>query len=62
MLDSSVLLRNARQEQFAQAVVSGKSATEAYKLAGYSAKDADVNGPRLMGNDRVAARIAFPKK
>lgn len=49
---------NARQEQFAQWVASGKSATEAYRLAGYAPADADVSGPRLLGNAGVESRIA----
>jgi len=50
-------LNNARHESFAQGVALGKSATEAYKEAGYSEKGADVNASRLLGNDSVKARV-----
>lgn len=59
--DSTGSLENARHERFAQLVASGKSATQAYAEAGYSAKDADTAGPRLSGNVGVAARIAALK-
>lgn len=49
------LLANPRQERFAQEVASGKTASEAYVLAGYEANDG--NAARLKGNERVAARI-----
>ena len=54
-------LKNARHEKFAQAVASGMSATAAYTEAGYTAKDADVAGPRLLGNVGVSARILHLK-
>jgi phage terminase small subunit len=34
------------------------NASAAYRRAGFAPKDADVNGPRLMGNDGIAAAIA----
>jgi hypothetical protein len=37
------------------------SATEAYRKAGYSARDADTAGPRLSGNVGIAARVAHLK-
>lgn len=47
---------NARQERFAQLVVSGKPACVAYELAGYRP---DRGGAvHLAANPRVAARIA----
>jgi hypothetical protein len=61
VIDASEPLSNSRQECFCQLVAGGKSFTEAYRLAGYAEKDADVNGPRLMGNDGVAARVGFLK-
>ncbi len=50
------ILSNARHERFAQELAKGKSASEAYVLAGYKADDG--NCIRLTGNDRVRARIA----
>jgi hypothetical protein len=51
-------LKNVRHEKFAQIVAAGASATAAYREAGYAGKDADVNGPRLMGKDATVARIS----
>lgn len=51
------VLANSKHELFAEGVASGKSQTQAYIDAGYSAKGADVNAVRLIGKDRVAARI-----
>jgi phage terminase small subunit len=47
---------NTRHEAFAQALAKGKSAAEAYKLAGY--KPNEGNCIRLKGNERVQARVA----
>jgi phage terminase small subunit len=49
-------LKNARHEAFAQAVVQGKSATEAYVKAGY--QHSEPNACRLTRNDKVQSRIA----
>lgn len=49
------VLTNAKHEIFAQEVAKGRSASEAYILAGYSKNDG--NAIRLKGNERVAARI-----
>lgn len=49
---------NARQRKFVDAYVGGLSATQAAITAGYTAKNADVTGPRLLGNVGVAAEIA----
>lgn len=50
---------NVRQEQFAQLVANGLSATQAYIQAGYkvSEKVAGTNGSRLLENAGVMARI-----
>jgi phage terminase small subunit len=48
------LLANPRHERFAQALAEGKTATEAYVLAGYKANDG--NASRLKGNERILAR------
>lgn len=50
------VLKNARWERFAQELAQGKSADEAYQLAGYKANDG--NCIRLKGNERVAERVA----
>lgn len=52
------VLNNARHEQFAVGVASGMPATKAYIAAGYAPKAAESNASRLMGNDKVKARIA----
>jgi hypothetical protein len=48
-------LANQRHERFAEALAQGKTATEAYVLAGYEANDG--NASRMTGNDRIAARV-----
>lgn len=54
------ILSNPRHERFAQELAKGKSASEAYVIAGYQ-KD-DGNACRLTGNDKVQARIAELKE
>lgn len=49
------VLDNARHERFAQELAKGKTATEAYILAGYKANDG--NAATLKGNQRVADRL-----
>ena len=49
-------LVNQRHEKFAQGLAEGKSATEAYKNAGYTPNDG--NATRLKGNERIKARVA----
>jgi hypothetical protein len=49
-------LSNAKWERFAQELAKGKSASEAYELAGY--KPNDGNCIRLKGNERVVARVS----
>lgn len=49
------VLKNPRHEKFAQAVVEGKSAAEAYADAGF--KPQRQNAARLMSNDDVVARV-----
>ena len=44
-------LKNPKHERFAQELAKGKSATEAYRLAGY--KPDDGHASRLAGNGRV---------
>ena len=48
-------LTNLRHERFAQALARGKTATEAYVLAGYKANDG--NASRMKGNERISARV-----
>ena len=50
------ILPNARHERFAQNVVKGMSATEAYEKAGYKRNDGSAG--RLHRNAQVKARIA----
>jgi phage terminase small subunit len=54
------ILSNPRHERFAQALAEGKSATEAYEVAGYSPNDG--NAARMKGNDRIMQRVAELQK
>lgn len=47
-----------RQQRFVGEYLIDLNATQAAIRAGYSAKTAEVQGPRLLGNVRVAAAIA----
>lgn len=47
-----------RQERFVQEYLIDLNATQAAIRAGYSAKTAEVQGPRLLGNVRVSSAIA----
>src|SRR4051794_30170304 len=47
-----------RQEAFARHVASGRSLTEAARLAGYAWDSARQTGSRLMKEPRIAARAA----
>ena len=49
-------LPNQRHEKFAQGIAEGRSATEAYKSAGYTPNDG--NAARLKGNERIRTRVA----
>src|ERR1700675_157907 len=53
------VLRNARHELFAKALAGGKSASEAYRLAGYvcAPHKARGHGHRLRTREDIAARI-----
>jgi len=48
-------LKNQKWEMFAQALVEGKSANQAYVSAGY--KYNEGNSIRLKGNEKVSARV-----
>ena len=48
---------NIRQERFCQEYMAEPNATQAAIKAGYAAKDADVQGPRLLGHVGVQARL-----
>lgn len=49
------VLTNAKHEIFAQEVAKGKTASEAYVLAGY--KENDGNAARLNGDERIRGRV-----
>lgn len=53
-------LSNARWERFAQELAKGKSASEAYTLAGYAANEG--NAGRLNRNEQVRARVSELKE
>ena len=61
--DPSKPLDNSRHEAFALNVAKGMSASEAYREAGYDAKDANVTGPRLLANvgNGVKERVEYIK-
>ena len=48
---------NARQNRFVVEYCVDKNATQAAIRAGYSPKDANVTGPRLLANAGIAAEI-----
>lgn len=50
------VLKNARHESMAQALAKGKTADEAYALAGY--KPDRGNASRLTANDSIKARVS----
>lgn len=50
------VLQNTRHEAFAQALAKGKTADEAYALAGY--KPDRGNASRLTANDSILTRVA----
>lgn len=47
-----------RRELFCQEYIKDRNATQAAIRAGYSVNSADVEGTRLLGNDRVSERIS----
>jgi phage terminase small subunit len=49
------ILKNERHELFAQKLAEGKSATEAYQLAGF--KPSRKNASRLRANEDIVARV-----
>lgn len=51
------VLNNPRHERFAQLVVIGKSAAEAYVDAGYAGQAAYTSGPRLLKVSSVRTRV-----
>ncbi len=50
-------MMNERQEKFAQAYVLHRNATEAARTAGYALAGANVQGHRLLQNDKIRERI-----
>jgi len=51
-----------QQARFVREYLGDLNATQAAIRAGYSARTADVQGPRLLGNARVAAAVAAGQK
>jgi phage terminase small subunit len=51
-------LANSRHELFAQAVASGKSASQAYRQSGANGKNADVQAAKLVVKGSIRERIA----
>ena len=50
-------LANPRHELFAQAVASGKSASEAYRQSGATGKNADVQAAKLVVKSSIRERV-----
>jgi phage terminase small subunit len=50
------VLKNSRRERFAQLIATGKTATEAYQLAGY--KPSRFNAATLARKSEIGERIA----
>ena len=55
-------LANPRHELFAQAVASGKSASEAYRQSGATGKNADVQAAKLVVKSSIRERVAELKE
>ena len=55
-------LANPRHELFAQAVASGKSASEAYRQSGATGKNADVQAAKLVVKSSIRKRVAELKE
>lgn len=51
-------LLSDRQQAFVAHYLVSRNASDAYRKAGYAAKDANVCGPRLLANVRIAAAVA----
>jgi phage terminase small subunit len=51
----------ARQEKFVEEYLVDLNATQAAIRAGYAKKDADVQGPRLLGNVGIGQAVAAAK-
>ena len=56
------VLANPRHELFAQAVASGKSASEAYRQSGATGKNADVQAAKLVVKSSIRERVAELKE
>lgn len=54
------VLKNAREEKFAQALASGKTADASYKLAGY--KPSRAHASRMAAKGSIKARVAELQK
>ena len=55
-------ISDIKQEAFVREYLLSGNASDAYRRAGYGAKDVDVAGPRLLGNVGIAAAIAEGRK
>ena len=56
------MLQNPRHERFAQAVASGRSASEAYRQSGATGKNADVQAAKLVVRGSICERVAELKE
>lgn len=53
---------SAKQQRFVEEYLKDLNATKAAIRAGYAAKNADVTGPRMLGNVGIAEAIAAAKE
>ena len=53
---------NARQQRFGEEYLVDANARQAAVRAGYSARSAEVNGPRLLRNAQVATAVEEKQK
>ena len=60
MITAMAILKNAKHEAFARAILEGMTGRDAYRAAGYIVSDAaaDANASRLLKNAKVATRVS----
>lgn len=59
--DGSTPLKSVQQEMFVSNLLSGMSQAQAYRKAGYKAKNPDSQANQIMRNKKVALRVAYKR-
>jgi len=59
--DGSTPLKSVMQEMFVTNLLRGMNQSEAYRKAGYTSKNPEVNAIISLRNSKVAARLAFQR-